>query len=90
MRAKHWLGVLVVAFVSLQSAFAAAQVNRATISGTVPDPSTAAIPGVTITISVGQLSETVSVEGTPQLIQRETPEVGTTVTRDYLTLLPLS
>jgi hypothetical protein len=51
MRAKHWLGVLVVAFVSLQSAFAAAQVNRATISGTVPDPSTAAMPGVTITIT---------------------------------------
>ena len=41
-------------------------------------------------LSVGQLSETVSVEGTPQLIQRETPEVGTRVTRDYLTLLPLS
>jgi hypothetical protein len=41
-------------------------------------------------LSVGQLSETVSVEGTPQLIQRERPEVGTTVTRDYLTLLPLS
>lgn len=149
MKAKHWLGVVVVAFVSLASTPAAAQVNRATISGTVTDPSAAAMPGVTVTITgasgvvqtavtneagqytvpslpvgtytvkfelagfkthvrenvtlqvsqtlrldaqlaVGQLSETVSVEGTPQLIQRETPEVGTTVTRDYLTLLPLS
>jgi len=128
---------------------AAAQVNRATISGTVTDPSGAAIPGVTVTITdesglthtahtntegqytvpnlpvgtyaakfeiegfktlirdalplqvsqtlrvdaelqVGQLAETVSVSGTPQLIQRETPDVGTTVSREYLTALPLS
>jgi hypothetical protein len=149
MRATHWLAVRVLAVLSLASAPAAAQLNRATISGTVTDPSTAAIPGVTVTISgesgivqtavtngagqytipslpvgtytvkfeltgfktyvrenvklevsqtlrldtqlsVGQLSETVSVQGTPQLIQRETPEVGTTVTRDYLNALPLS
>ena len=128
---------------------AAAQVNRATISGTVTDSSGAALPGVTVTVTdesgltftaqtnsagqytvpslpvgtytakfemkgfrtfvrdkltlqvsqtlqldaeltVGQLTETVSVSGTPQLIQRETSEVGTTVTRDYLTALPLS
>jgi hypothetical protein len=126
-----------------------AQVNRATISGTVTDSSGAAVPGVMVTVagesgltittetnmqgqytvpslpvgtyaakfelqgfktlvrdkltlqvsqtlrvdaelSVGQLAETVSVSGTPLLIQRETPEVGTTVTRDYLTALPLS
>jgi hypothetical protein len=41
-------------------------------------------------LEVGQLTETVSVSGTPQLIQRETPDVGTTVTREYLTMLPLS
>ena len=41
-------------------------------------------------LQVGQLAETVSVSGTPQLIQRETPEVGTTVTREYLMALPLS
>jgi Carboxypeptidase regulatory-like domain len=41
-------------------------------------------------LQVGQLTETVSVSGTPQIIQRETAEVGTTVTREYLTMLPLS
>jgi hypothetical protein len=41
-------------------------------------------------LEVGRLTETVSVSGTPQIIQRETPEVGTTVTREYLTMLPLS
>jgi hypothetical protein len=126
-----------------------AQVNRATISGTVTDSSGAVIPGVTVTVTgesgltftghtntagqytvpslpvgtyaakfeiegfktfvrdkltlqvsqtlrldaelpVGALTDTVSVSGTPQLIQRETPDVGTTVTRDYLASLPLS
>lgn len=126
-----------------------AQVNRATISGTVTDSSGAVIPGVAVTVTdesgltftahtntagqytvpslpvgtyaakfesegfktlvrdkltlqvsqtlrldaelpVGRLAETVSVSGNPQLIQRETPDVGTTVTRDYLTALPLS
>jgi hypothetical protein len=132
-----------------RAAVADAQVDRATISGTVTDSSGAGIPGVTVTVTgesgltfttttnmagqytvpslpvgtyaakfelegfktfvrdkltlqvsqtlrldaelaVGQLTETVSVSGTPQLIQRETPDVGTTVTRDYLTALPLS
>jgi hypothetical protein len=149
MRAKC-LGVLVVlSLFSAVSAPAAAQVNRATISGTVTDQSAAAIPAVTVTVTgesgivqtvvtneagqytvpsvpvgtyavkfeivgfkkyvrekltlevsqtlrvdaqleVGQLNEMVSVAGTPQLIQRETPDVGTTVNRDYLMALPLS
>jgi len=126
-----------------------AQVNRATISGTVTDSLGAAIPGVTVTITdesglahtaltnaagqytvpslpvgtytakfeiqgfktfvrdkltvqvaqtlrldaeleVGQLAETVTVSGALHLIQTETPDVGTTVTRDYLVALPLS
>jgi len=147
MRAYR-LAMLVV--VCLSTAIVAdAQVNRATISGTITDSSGAAIPGVTVTITdesgltvtaqtntaghytvpslpvgtydakfelagfktvvrqkltlqvsqtlrldaaleVGQLTETVSVLGTSDLIQRETPEVGTTVTRDYLMALPLS
>lgn len=147
MRAYR-LAMLVVVCLAT-AAVADAQVNRATISGTVTDSSGAAIPGVTVTVtdesgltftahtnmegqytvpslpvgtyaakfalegfktfvrdkltlevsqtlrldaelSVGQLTETVSVSGTPQLIQRETPDVGTTVTRDFLTALPLS
>lgn len=150
MRAKDWLAVLVVSVVCFaRTVPVAAQVNRATISGTVTDQSSAAIPGVTVSITgengivqtastneagqytvpsvpvgtysvkfevtgfkahvrekvtlqvsqtlrldaqleVGQLTETVSVSGTPQIIQRETPDVGTTVTREYLTMLPLS
>jgi len=150
MRAKRWLVVLVVSTMCVAATVpSAAQVNRATISGTVTDSSRAALPGVTVTITgesglvltastnaagqytvpsvpvgtytvkfemtgfktqvrenltlqvsqtlrldaeleVGQLTETVSVSGTPQIIQRETPEVGTTVTREYLTMLPLS
>src|ERR671919_1861811 len=123
--------------------FADAQVNRATISGTVTDPSGAPIPGVTVTITgesglsqtavtgesgqytvpslpvgtyaakfeiqgfktsvrdklilqvaqttrldtqleVGALAETVTVSGAMEIIQRDTPDVGTTVTREYL------
>ena len=149
MKANGWVVLVVAALCLAASAPAAGQVNRATISGTVTDPSGAPIPGVTVTISgesgvaqtaltndagqytvpslpvgtytakfeisgfktyvrerltlevsqtlrldaqleVGRLTETVSVEGTPQLIQRETPDVGTTVTREYLTMLPLS
>ena len=129
--------------------FANAQVNRATISGTVTDPSGAPIPGVVVTITgesglaqtahtneagqytvpslpvgtysakfeiqgfktsvrdkltlqvaqtlrldaaleVGQLAETVTVSGAFEIIQRDTPDVGTTVSREYLTSLPLS
>jgi hypothetical protein len=143
------LAPFVVVCLAGAAAVADAQVNRATISGTVTDSSGLAIPGVTVTITgesgltvtaqtnlagqytvpslpvgtyaakfeiegfktfvrnkltlqvsqtlrldvelaIGQLAETVSVSGTPQLIQRETPDVGTTVTRDYLTALPLS
>jgi hypothetical protein len=150
MRGSTCLGVLVLSLLSVAAvAPAGAQVNRATISGTVTDPTGAAIPGVTVTVTggsgvvytavtneagqytvpsvpvgtyaarfeidgfktlvreevrlqvsqtlrldaeleVGQLTETVSVLGIPQIIQRETPEVGTTVTREYLTALPLS
>src|SRR5688572_16624463 len=126
-----------------------AQVNRATISGTVADPSGAPIPGVTVTLTgesgltqiavtggsgqytvpnlpvgtysakfeiqgfktsvrsrltlqvaqtlrldtqleVGELAETVTVSGAFDIIQRDTPDVGTTVSREYLTSLPLS
>jgi hypothetical protein len=126
-----------------------AQVNRATISGTVTDPSGFAIPGVTVTMTdesgraytaltneagqytvpslpvgtyaakfeiqgfktfvrnqlttqvaqtlrldaelqVGELAETVTVSGAFDIIQRDTPDVGTTVSREYLTSLPLS
>jgi hypothetical protein len=147
MRAYQLALFVVVCLATATSADA--QVNRATISGTVTDSSGAAVPGVVVTVagesgltlttetnmqgqytvpslpvgtyaakfelqgfktlvrdkltlqvsqtlrvdaelSVGQLAETVSVSGTPLLIQRETPEVGTTVTRDYLTALPLS
>lgn len=148
MRALRRLAQFVVVCLAA-SAPLGAQVNRATISGTVTDPSGAAIPGVAVTITdesglaytaqtntagqytvpslpvgayaakfeiagfktlvrnnltvqvsqtlrldaeleVGQLTETVSVSGSPQLIQSETPDVGTTVTREYLTALPLS
>jgi hypothetical protein len=52
MRAKGWLVVLVVSAMCVAgSAPAAAQVNRATISGTVTDSTGAAIPGVTVTIT---------------------------------------
>jgi Carboxypeptidase regulatory-like domain/TonB dependent receptor-like, beta-barrel len=147
MRAYRLALFVVVCLAS--ATVADAQVDRATLSGTVTDPSGAAIAEVTVTVTgesgltftthtnaagqytvpslpvgtytakfemsgfktlvrdkltlevsqtlrldaelqVGQLSETVSVTGTSQLIQRETPEVGTTVTRDYLTALPLS
>jgi Carboxypeptidase regulatory-like domain/TonB dependent receptor-like, beta-barrel len=147
MRAYRLALFVVVCLAS--ATVAGAQVDRATLSGTVTDPSGAAIAEVTVTVTgesgltftthtnaagqytvpslpvgtytakfemsgfktlvrdkltlevsqtlrldaelqVGQLSETVSVTGTSQLIQRETPEVGTTVTRDYLTALPLS
>jgi hypothetical protein len=147
MRAYRLTLFVVVCLAS--ATVADAQVDRATLSGTVTDPSGAAIAEVTVTVTgesgltftthtnaagqytvpslpvgtytakfemsgfktlvrdkltlevsqtlrldaelqVGQLSETVSVTGTSQLIQRETPEVGTTVTRDYLTALPLS
>ena len=147
MKAYRFVLVFVVCLVP--AIVADAQVNRATVSGTVTDSSGAAIPGVAVTstdqsgftvtthtntagqytvtslpvatytakfelagfktlvrdkltlqvsqtlqldaeLQVGQRLETVSVSGTPQLIQRETAEVGTTVTREYLTLLPLS
>ncbi len=147
MRAYRLALFVVVCLAS--ATVADAQVDRATLSGTVTDPSGAAIAEVTVTVTgesgltftthtnaagqytvpslpvgtytvkfemggfktlvrdkltlevsqtlrvdaelhVGQLSETVSVSGTSQLIQRETPEVGTTVTRDYLTALPLT
>jgi Carboxypeptidase regulatory-like domain/TonB dependent receptor-like, beta-barrel len=149
MATKCWLVVGVCALGLAFSAPTLAQVNRATISGTVTDSSGAALPGVSIIITgdsgvvltaltnqageytvpsvpvgtysvkfemtgfkthmrekltlqvsqtlrvdaeleVGRLTETVSVSGTPQIIQRETPEVGTTVSREYLTMLPLS
>jgi hypothetical protein len=41
MRATHWLAVRVVAVLFLAVAPAAAQLNRATIAGTVTDPTTA-------------------------------------------------
>ena len=144
----HRLAMFVVACLAIAT-IADAQVNRATISGTVTDPLGAAIPGVTVTITdesglahtaltngagqytvpslpvgtytakfeiqgfktfvrdkltvqvaqtlrldaelqVGQLAETVTVSGALHLIQSETPDVGTTVTRDYLMALPLS
>jgi Carboxypeptidase regulatory-like domain/TonB dependent receptor len=147
MRAYRLALFVVVCLAS--ATVADAQVDRATLSGTVTDPSGAGIAEVAVTVTgesgltftthtnaagqytvpslpvgtytakfemggfktlvrdkltlevsqtlrvdaelqVGQLSETVSVSGTSQLIQRETPEVGTTVTRDYLTALPLT
>jgi hypothetical protein len=52
MRAKGWLVVLVVSAVCLaRTVLVAAQVNRATISGTVTDLSGAAIPGVTVALT---------------------------------------
>lgn len=142
------LASFVIACISA-STFASAQVNRATISGTVSDQSGAAIPGVAVTITdesgltqtavtnlagqytvpslpvgtyaakfeiqgfktfvrdkltvqvaqtlrldaeleVGELAETVTVSGAYHLIQQDTPDVGTAVTREYLTSLPLS
>src|SRR5437867_3087135 len=144
----HRLTMFVVACLAIAT-IADAQVNRATISGTVTDSLGAAIPGVTVTITdesglahtaltngagqytvpslpvgtytakfeiqgfktsvrdnltvqvaqtlrldaeleVGELAETITVSGTLHLIQTETPDVGTTVTRDYLLALPLS
>ena len=142
------LGLLVVACLAAAT-LAHAQVNRATVSGTVTDPSGAPIPGVAVTITgesgltqtghtnaagqytvpslpvgtysakfeiqgfktavrdkltlqvaqtlrldselqVGELAETVTVSGAFHIIQQDTPDVGTTVSREYLTSLPLS
>jgi Carboxypeptidase regulatory-like domain/TonB dependent receptor-like, beta-barrel len=147
MRAYRLALIVVVCLAT--AAAVGAQVDRATISGTVTDASGAAIAEVAVTVTgesglaftthtnaagqytvpslpvgtytakfeiagfktlvrdkltlqvsqtlrldaelqVGQLAETVSVSGTTELIQRETPDVGTTVTRDYLTALPLT
>jgi hypothetical protein len=41
-------------------------------------------------LEVGELAETVTVSGAFEIIQRDTPDVGTTVSREYLTSLPLS
>src|SRR5688500_14794392 len=41
-------------------------------------------------LEVGELAETVTVAGAFEIIQRDTPDVGTTVSREYLTSLPLS
>ena len=41
-------------------------------------------------LEVGQLAETVTVSGAFEIIQRDTPDVGTTVSREYLTSLPFS
>src|SRR5688572_31944049 len=41
-------------------------------------------------LEVGNLAETVTVSGAFDIIQRDTPDVGTTVSREYLTSLPLS